>query len=86
MKSPFIITTLTISSILFLFGCKKTNDPSGVSFLVTTTQRTATVSGTSATINWTSGYASATEIEFEAENNNNEIELKSKRNLLLLIT
>lgn len=77
MKSNFSFLAV---GILFLIGCKKDNEQSGVNFNVSTIGKSTTVgrlSGTTGTINWTSGYASANEIEFEAEDANTEVKYKS---------
>ena len=73
-----IISLLTISAIFFLAACKKNNDSSNANFKLKTTERSATVGRTAGTITWTSGFASATEIEFEAKKDNIELELKSE--------
>lgn len=65
--------------LIFMFlSCQKdTNGPSGINYKMKTTNRTATAGRAEGTITWTSGHASATEIEFEAERQDSEIELKS---------
>lgn len=70
-------------------SCKKNKEESGVTYQMKTSNRSSNVnsmSGTdggtanriNGTINWTSGFASATEIEFEAENNNLEVDYESQ--------
>ncbi len=73
-----IISILTFSLVFFLASCKKNNDRTGANFKVKTTDRSGTLGRTTGTITWTSGIASATEIEFEAEKENIELEFKSE--------
>ena len=72
-----------LASTLFLNSCKKDNEESGVKFNVNSTGRSSTIGrpgGTAGTLNWTSGFASASEIEFEAETGDREVEFKSVAN------
>jgi hypothetical protein len=71
---------LLFVSILFLNSCKKDNDQSGVNFNVNSTGRSLTISRLGGILNWTSGFASASEIEFEAENEDREVEYNSTAN------
>lgn len=73
-----IISLLSLSAIFFITSCEKSNDSSSANFKLKTTERSATVGRMAGTITWTSGFASATEIEFEAEKENSEFELKSE--------
>ena len=82
IMKPQLISLFAVL-VLLQFSCKKENERTGIDFNVSTTGRTTTVgrlAGTTGTINWTSGYASAREIEFEAENENTEVEYKSSAN------
>lgn len=72
-----ILPILSFSAVLFLTSCKKNNESSDATFKVKTTNRSALVGRTAGTVTWTSGFASANEIEFEAEKENLQIELKS---------
>lgn len=72
---------------LLFFACKKDSETSGINYKLRTVNRSATISQaapgdlhnqrTMGTITWTSGFASATEIEFEAETENTEVEFES---------
>ena len=75
--------------ITIFSSCKKNKEESGVTYQLRTTNRNADVSSqsgttggtanrTNGTITWTSGFASATSIDFEAENNNSEFEYSSQ--------
>lgn len=66
-------------------SCKKNKEESGVTYQMKTSNRNADVTSpsgstgntanrTNGTINWTSGFASTTAIEFEAEKSNSQIE------------
>lgn len=89
MKTKLISMT-AIAAIFFIVGCKKTaNQPNGVSYQLKTTNHSGTLARTYArgssiagvqggTINWTSGYASASEIKFEAEGSGVHVEFQSE--------
>ena len=72
-----IISILSVSVVFFLASCQKNNDRTGADFKVKTTSRTGTLGRTEGTVTWTSGFASATEIEFEAKKDSTELEFKS---------
>ena len=92
MKSVFL--SMTVFVLLFsLQSCKKENNQSGVNLKLKTTGSTRfggrmasstseINSRTTGVINWTSGYASATEIKFETEqeDDGDEIEFKTTTN------
>lgn len=73
--------TLSVAAIAtFIFmSCKKEQDVPGITYqLRTSNATTSTISGSAgSTLKWTSGYASAVEIEFEAEKDGAEVEYKS---------
>lgn len=73
-----IFSILAVSALFFLAGCQKKNERTGSAFSIKTTERSAIVGRTTGTVTWTSGYVSATEIEFEAEKNGTELEFKSE--------
>lgn len=92
MKTKLISMT-AIAAIFFIVGCKKTaNHSSGVSYQLKTINHSATIAtaystGNSitssvgvqgGTIDWTSGYASATEIKFEAEGSGVHVKFQSE--------
>lgn len=88
---PKVVFATVLLTIL-LFSCKKNNESSGITYKIKTANRSTAVnranqvsSGdvnilgrTMGTITWTSGFASATEIQFEAENENSEVEFESE--------
>lgn len=92
MKSVFLFMAVFV--LLFsLQGCKKENNQSGVNLKLKTTGSTRSggrmassaseiASRTTGIINWTSGYASATEIKFETEqeDDGDETEFKTTVN------
>lgn len=89
IPKSFFATALLI---ILLFSCKKNNESSGITYKIKTTNRSTTVNRanqvspgdvniigrTMGIITWTSGFASATEIQFEAENENSEVEFESE--------
>jgi hypothetical protein len=65
---------------LLLTGCKKDNGTPGFLYQVKVANTTTTVNRVMAgTVQWTSGFANAHEIEFEAEKDNTEVEYKQQR-------
>lgn len=90
MKTQILLLTAVMGST-FLFSCKKADRSTpGIAYQVKTTNRSSALgkanTGSSTTtaremggsVNWTSGYASAKEIEFEAQNANGHVEFKSE--------
>lgn len=88
MKTNTSILSFALFATL-LFGCNKENDTPGITYQLRTSSASAslrtssasasTIGGTMAgSVQWTSGYASITEIEFEAEKQNLEVEYKSE--------
>ena len=79
----FKLASITVVAVLLLQSCNKDDDRTGINFNTNTSGRSSTIgrpSGTLGTLNWNSGFAYATEIEFEAEQENREIEFSSTVN------
>lgn len=79
MKTSTLLALLP-TALIALSSCKKENVETGVTYNLSTRDRsstTALVASTTGTVTWTSGFANAKEIEFEAEKQNVEIEFKS---------
>ena len=79
----FKLASIAVVALLLLQSCNKDDDRTGINFNTSTSGRSSTIgrpSGTLGTLNWTSGFAHATEIEFEAEQENREIEFTSTAN------
>lgn len=81
MRTNKAILGLSACATLILFSCKKegTNSP-GIAYQLKTSNSTALTTGRvlGGSLNWTSGYASAVEIEFEAEKAGLELEYKNE--------
>lgn len=86
MKTKFLLLTASLLGTL-LFSCKKNaQTPTGITYRLTTINRTATINlrpaspnGTqTATIAWTNGYAYLKQIEFEAQNDTNHVHFASE--------
>ena len=93
MKANFISIS-AIAALFFFVSCKKSNpsSPNQVSYQFQAINRSATIAASSSTgnlitsstgimggtINWTSGYASATEIRFDAEGSGGHVKFNSE--------
>lgn len=83
---------LLIAAILLttvMISCKKSNEKSGITYRMKTSNRSTEVSSSSSstdgiaqrtngTLTWTSGFANSTEIDFEAENNVSHVQYESE--------
>lgn len=83
MKLPNILLSTAIAvAVLFITGCNKNSNGTGnnaVKFQLQTTNRTSILARVqSGSIQWVSGYGSATEIKFEAKLSGIETERKSQ--------
>lgn len=82
MKKNKLILLLSVFAFAVLTGCTKEEAPSGtrVTYELATSNFSTIVGGstTGASLVWTSGYASAVEIEFEAAKAGLEVEYKSE--------
>lgn len=79
MKTKTLVLTATLFTTL-LYSCKKEDHTQpGVSYQLSTTNRTTTVSGTqSMAVTWNSGYAYSKKIEFEAQNAGGQVRFQSE--------
>mgnify|MGYP000539456300 CR=1 FL=1 len=80
MKTILSVLPVSVFAAILLFSCKKENRPSSINYQVKTSNASAQISARTngGSLIWSSGYASAVEIEFEAESNNVEVEYKSE--------
>ena len=80
MKSTFLVAgTMLLASAIFI-SCKKDNTNTGIMYQLKVINPLATIARVAGgTIQWSSGYAWATEIKFEAKKSNNEeVEYKTQ--------
>lgn len=81
MKTNKLMLGLSALTCMALFSCKKENSSgAGVTYRMKTTNATSNIAGRSlaGNLKWTSGYASAVEIEFEAAKAGTEVEYKTE--------
>ena len=83
-RNRIVLLSFSVAASLVLFSCKKESTATPNSGLFTYKVRTANASSAitqrtmAGILEWTSGYASVTEIEFEAKKQGIEIEYKSE--------
>ncbi len=81
MKTNKMILGLSAFAVVVLFSCKKENTSiPGIGYKFKTSNASAPINArvTGGNLNWTSGYASAVEIEFEAAKAGLEVEYKNE--------
>ena len=83
IRNKIVLLSFSVATSLLLFSCTKQNTdtpaPASFAYKLKPANTSSSITGTmGGTLQWTSGYASVTEIEFEAKKQGLEIEYKTE--------